>query len=128
MIIAVRFLTLTAMQKDDPLQVDVQDGSSAGTRVFRLTGPITLPNVFAFQSALRAGEHPKAAILDLTAVPFMDSAGMGAVINYFTHCQRNNIRMLTVGVSDRVRELFKMNGVDNVIPLLETVEEAESRV
>jgi anti-anti-sigma factor len=128
MIGAVPFLTLTAMQKDDPLQVDVRDGSSAGTRIFCLTGPITLPNVFAFQSALRSGERPRAAILDLTAVPFMDSAGMGAVINYFTHCQRNNIPMLAVGVSDRVKELFKMTGVDTVIPMLETVAEAEARV
>jgi len=116
------------MQKDDPLQIDMQDGSSAGTRIFRLTGPITLPNLFAFQNAMRGGESPRAAILDLTAVPFMDSAGMGAVINYFTHCQRNNIRMLVVGVSDRVRELFKMTGVDTVIPMLETMAEAESRV
>ena len=125
---ALAFLTLTPMQKDDPLQVDVQDGRSAGTRIFRLTGPITLPNLFAFQNSLRAGEHPKAAILDLTGVPFMDSAGMGAVINYFTHCQRNSIQMLVAGVSDRVKELFKMTGVDTVIPMLETVDEAEARV
>ncbi|HEY2859974.1 MAG TPA: STAS domain-containing protein [Terracidiphilus sp.] len=122
------FLTLAAMQKDDPLQIHVQEGMLAGTRIFRFTGPITLPNVFAFQSALREGAPPAAAILDLTLVPFMDSAGMGAVINYFTHCQRNHIRMLAAGVSPRVSELFKMTGVDTVIPMLETVEEAEARL
>ena len=116
------------MQKDDPLQVDVQDGSSAGTRIFRFTGPVTLPNVFTFQNALRTGEHPGVAILDLTGVPYMDSAGMGAVINYFTHCQRNNIRMLAAGVNSRVAELFKMTGVSTVIPMTESVTEAEARI
>jgi anti-anti-sigma factor len=116
------------MQKDDPLQVDVRDGSSAGTRIFQLTGPVTLPNLFGFQSALRAGDQPKVAILDLTGVPYMDSAGMGAVINYFTHAQRNNTRMLVVGVSSRVGELFRMTGVDTVIPMTASIAEAEARI
>ncbi|HWE84252.1 MAG TPA: STAS domain-containing protein [Terracidiphilus sp.] len=116
------------MQRDAPLQVDVREGSSAGTRVVSMTGPITLPNVFAFQDALRAGEPPRVCILDLSHVPYMDSAGMGAVINYFTHCRRNNIRMVVAGVSSRVGELFKMTGVDSVIPMTDSIGEAEELV
>jgi anti-sigma B factor antagonist len=127
MIEAVPFSTLASMQKDDPLEVDVRDGSSAGTRVFSMAGPITLPNLFKFQDALHS-EEPQVCILDLTQVPYMDSAGMGAIINYFTHCQRHHVRLVVAGVSSRVGELFKMTGTDTVIPMTNSIAEAEARV
>jgi len=57
----------------------------------------------------------------------MDSAGMGAVINHYVHCQNRGARLVVSGVSSRVMELFKLTKVDTVIPLAETVEEAEGR-
>jgi anti-anti-sigma factor len=115
------------MQKDDPLQVDVRDGSVAGTRIYQITGPITLPNLFTFQDSMRRGEPPRVAIIDLCEVPYMDSAGMGSVINFFTHCQKKGIRLIIAGVSERVSELFKMTGVDTLIPIVNSLEEAEAR-
>jgi anti-sigma B factor antagonist len=114
------------MQKDDPLQVDVRDGSKAGTRIYQITGPITLPNLFTFQDSMRRGDPPQLAIVDLTQVPYMDSAGMGSVINYFTHCQRRGIKLVIAGVSPRVSELFKMTGVDTLIPMKDSIEAAEA--
>lgn len=116
------------MQKDDPLQVEVRDGSAPGTRIYQVTGPITLPNLFTFQDSMRRGDAPKVAILDLSRVPYMDSAGMGSVINFFTYCQKNGVRLLIAGVSPRVSELFKMTGVDTLIPMTTSVDEAEARV
>jgi anti-sigma B factor antagonist len=116
------------MQKDDPLQVEVRDGSAAGTRIYQITGPITLPNLFTFQDSVRRGDPPRVAILDLSQVPYMDSAGMGSVINFFTHCQRGGIRLIIAGVSSRVSELFQMTGVNNLIPMTASIEEAEARV
>jgi anti-sigma B factor antagonist len=77
---------------------------------------------------MRRGDAPKVAILDLSRVPYMDSAGMGSVINFFTHCQKNSVRLLIAGVSPRVSELFKMTGVDTLIPMTTSVDEAEARV
>ena len=116
------------MQKDDPIRVEVRDGSALGTRVYQITGPITLPNLFAFQDAVRLSEAPKVAILDLRNVPYMDSAGMGSVINFFTHCQKKGVRLLIAGVSPRVSELLKMTGVDTLIPMTNSLEDAEARV
>ena len=113
------------MQKDDPLQVDVRDGRVAGTRIYQITGPITLPNLFTFQDSMRQGDPPQLAIVDMTQVPYMDSAGMGSVINYFTHCQRRGIKLVIAGVSPRVAELFKMTGVDTLIPMKASIEAAE---
>ena len=90
-------------------------------------GPVTLRNLFDLQSKLRVGEPPPLTILDLTGVPYMDSAGMGAVINHYVRCQGKGKRLIAVGVSPRVLELFKITRVDAVIPMVATVEEAEAK-
>ncbi len=115
------------MYPDAPLSVERQAGKASGTRILRLSGPLTLRNLFIFQEELRQGLEPQTAILDLTGVPYMDSAGMGAIINYYVHCEKNGIKMTVAGVSSRVMELFKLTKVDTVIPLAATAEEAEAR-
>lgn len=70
---------------DQPLNLEAISGQKPGQRILRLTGPLTLNGLFAFQDALRA-DPPACLILDLAGVPYMDSAGMGAIINYFVSC------------------------------------------
>jgi anti-anti-sigma factor len=114
------------MAIDAPLLIETRAGNSPGTQIVTLTGPITLRNLFDLQNELRSNELPAVTILDLSCVPYIDSAGMGAIINHHVHCQRKNSRMIATGVSPRVMELFKMTRVDTVIALAGTVEEAEA--
>jgi anti-sigma B factor antagonist len=114
------------MAIDAPLTFERKDGSTADIKILVLTGPLTLRNLFELQGELRSGELPRLSILDLSGVPYMDSAGMGLVINHFVHCQNSGSRMIAVGVSPRVHELFRMTKVDSVIPQAATIEAAES--
>jgi anti-sigma B factor antagonist len=118
--------TYSTMAIDDPLQIERREGNSAGTLIFQLIGPVTLRNLFDLQTQLRSGELPKAAILDLSGVPYMDSAGMGAIMNYYVHCQNRGVKLMIAGVSSRVLELFKMTRVDTVMTFASSVEEAEA--
>ena len=113
------------MHSDPPLAIQSKEGSVPGTRIFQVTGPVTLTNVFTFQDALRNGELPAVSILDLTNVPYLDSAGMGAIVNYYVHCQRNSVYMIVVGVNSRALELFILTKVHTIIPMAASVEEAE---
>ena len=115
------------MAIDDPLILERQEGKAPGTLILRLTGPITLRNLFDFQAQLRDLQPPPpVTILDLTGVPYMDSAGMGAVINPHVHCQGKGAKLIITGVSPRILELFKMTRVDTVITQAPTVEDAEN--
>jgi anti-sigma B factor antagonist len=111
--------------QQDPLIVETLSGKSEGTRILRLTGPITLNNFFSLQDELKK-EHTPVTIIDLTAVPYMDSAGMGAIINYYVSAQRRGQKVIAAGTNYRVLELFKLTKVDGLIPLAHTVEQAES--
>ncbi len=114
------------MALDAPLSIETREGKAPGMVVLCLSGPLTLRNLFAFQASLRRDPPPPAVVLDLSQVPYMDSAGMGAVINYYVHCEKHHCRMVVAGVSSRVMEMFKMTKVDAVIRLAATVEEAET--
>lgn len=96
-------------------------------RILHLTGPLVLNNLFSFQDTLRA-DPPPCLILDLAGVPYMDSSGMGAIINYYVSCQRNGRKFIVAGVSPRVMELFIMTKVDKLLTLVPTVADAESLV
>ncbi|MGA8111749.1 MAG: STAS domain-containing protein [Acidobacteriaceae bacterium] len=111
----------------EPLTLESVPGQAPGCRILRLTGPLTMNGLFDFQSTLRA-DPPDALILDLTGVPYMDSAGMGAIINYFVSCQRHGKRLIVAGVNGRVMELFKMTKVDGLLTLKPTVAEAEQSI
>jgi anti-anti-sigma factor len=115
------------MALDAPLTIERKEGKAPGTRIYLLNGPLTLRNMFDLQAELRNDPPSAVSILDLSGVPYMDSAGMGLIVNHFTHCTGKGTRMFAVGVSPRVLELFKITRVDTIIPQAATIEEAEAK-
>ena len=65
-------------------------------------------------------------VIDLTDVPYMDSAGMGLVMNHYVRCQTNGAKLIVAGANSRVMDLFKVTKVDTVLPLVGTIEDAEA--
>lgn len=116
------------MAIDEPLAIVRTTGISPDVLVFQLTGPVTLRNLFEFQDQLRSGDLPRASILDLSGVPYMDSAGMGAIVNYYTHCQNKGVKLIVAGVSGRVMELFRMVRVDTIMSFAPSVRDAEGQL
>jgi len=114
------------MNIDLPLSIERRAGKAPGIEIFLISGPLTMPNISEFQTELGKGELPRTSILDLSGVPYMDSAGMGAVIGYYTHCERQGARMVVAGVGKRVSALFKVTRVDTVIPMSASAAEADA--
>jgi anti-sigma B factor antagonist len=105
------------------LEIQVTDRPNGG-RALTLAGPLTLSTLFEFQDVVRKMHTD--LIINLAGVPYMDSAGLGAILGAFASCQRNNHRFGIVNASDRVRTLFHVAHVDGVLPLFDSVEAAES--
>ena len=114
------------MLNDGPLTIDRRDGKTTGTKVYCLAGPLTLRNLFEFQSELRDSPPQPLTIIDLAGVPYMDSAGMGLVMNQYVRCQTRGAKFVVSGANSRVMDLFKVTKVDSVLPLAKTIEEAEA--
>jgi anti-sigma B factor antagonist len=114
------------MVTDGPLTLDRKEGKSSDTKIFCLTGPLTLRNLFELQSELRGTPPTPLTIIDLAGVPYMDSAGMGLLMNQYVRCQTRGVKLIVSGANNRVMDLFKVTKVDTVLPLAASVEEAET--
>lgn len=81
--------------------------------------------MFGFQGEFRA-MTPACLILDLSGVPYMDSAGLGVIMNYFVAAQDDHRKFLLAGVNERIVALLEMTKVDQVLILYPSVEAAET--
>ena len=112
------------MRSSEQLTVDICPGVREGQRIYKLSGPLTITTLFDFQTAVRAEKSPS-VILDLCQVSYIDSAGVGAVVNAHIVCAKTGKQFAIVGMSDRVRTLFQMTRVDKMLPIFTTIDEAE---
>lgn len=110
--------------RDAPLSYTAEPGKRAGTTILKLVGPLTLFNLFDFQSQFRAMKSP-VLIVDLSAVEYIDSAGLGLLMNGYVSARNAGHKLLLSGVNDRVRALFQVTRVDHVLAIFPSVEAAE---
>ena len=83
--------------------------------------------LFEFQEVARKhGQHP--LIVDAADIPYMDSAGLGALIGTFASCQRTGQKFAIARVPERVQVLLDMTGVKGLLPCFASLEEAEASV
>ena len=109
---------------DNPLTYSTTNGSKDGTTIMKLVGPLTLSNMFAFQGMFRATKPP-CLILDMSEVPYMDSAGLGLLTDYFVSAEGEQRQFLLACVSERIMSLLQMTKVDQILKMYPSVEAAE---
>jgi hypothetical protein len=64
------------------LQITVGPGTTEGTRILRLNGPLNMETTLEFLKVARAESCP-VLIVEFGDFPYMDSAGLGAVIGVY---------------------------------------------
>lgn len=109
----------------EPLTIHDIENSADGRRVLQLSGPILISNLFDFQNRVR-GNTARCLILDLTSVPYVDSAGIGALVGAYVNHQKDGRSLALVGVNDRVRNALKITHVDSFFRFFDSVAAAES--
>lgn len=65
-------------------------------------------------------------VVNLEAVEFLDSSGLGALISGLKRCREAGGTLALTNASAPVRKVLAITGLDRVFPLHETVEQATS--
>lgn len=107
----------------EPLSIRDVDDATHGHRILHLKGPILISNLFEFQTKVR-GNTTRSLILDLTEVPYIDSAGIGALVGAYVNHQKDGRSLALVGVTDRVRNALKVTHVDSFFHFFDSVASA----
>ena len=127
-------MAVAQVWKSSKFTIERNQGRTPGTVIFRLSGPFTARDMFgslsptALRNTFEAEEdsEPQALhILDLTEVPYMDSAGLGLIVSHYVRCQGRGVRLVAAGVSSRVVQLLELTKVDKFFPRFDSVDEAD---
>jgi anti-sigma B factor antagonist len=113
--------------RDEPLTVTAAAGRGAGVTILMLKGPLTLQNTFDFQDDL-AQHKPAVLILDLTESPYMDSAGLGLLMNCYVSAEKNGRTLLLAGANERIHALLQMTKVHLILKNYPTAADAEASI
>jgi anti-sigma B factor antagonist len=114
--------TILGMQQTDVRRVR---GARERTTIVQIHGPLTLKTLSDFQEAVRRPDTTD-TIIDLAEVPFIDSAGLGALLGHYVHTQKNGSKFAVAGVGARVNMLLKMTKADTVLPTFIDTQAAEN--
>ena len=110
---------------EQKLSIESAPGPQDGLRILRLSGPIVLNNFFDFQRAVHE-DASKTLILDFSQVPYIDSAAIGALMMGYVHRQKDNLAMLLVAVSPRVRTALEVTKVAQFFKFADRVPEGSA--
>ncbi|MGD1024031.1 MAG: STAS domain-containing protein [Candidatus Sulfotelmatobacter sp.] len=108
----------------DFLHIDDQPGSQPGQRVLRLEGGLVMTTMFQFQAMVRA-DTSRSLIIDFTKVPYVDSAGIGALVGAYVTRQHGGRNLALVGVSERIHNALKVTHVEQFFRFFDSVSAAE---
>ena len=105
--------------------LEQEPGRTGDVTVFRLKGPFVLGTMFELQAKFRE-PGVKGTIIDLSEVPYIDSAGLGVLLGQWSHTQRCGYKYALTGMSPRVHTIFELTHTDTVLPIFSTQAEAEA--
>jgi anti-sigma B factor antagonist len=108
-----------------PFSYTSEAGQRSDTQIVRLIGPLTLTSMFGLQHALREMK-PQVLILDLSETPYMDSAGLGLLMNQHVSADREKGKLFLTGVSSRILSLMEATHVNEVLSIFPTIADAEA--
>jgi anti-sigma B factor antagonist len=108
----------------DSLRIEDLPGAQSGCRILRLTGGLVLTTFFDFQAMVRA-DQSRVLVLDFSAVPYVDSAGIGALVGAYVTRQHSGRKLALVGVSTRVHDALKVTRVEQFFQFFDSVDAAE---
>lgn len=99
---------------------------SGDATIVELAGDVDLRHSPALHAALVevANERPKRLVLNLTEVPYMDSSGVGTLVEVFRRITRYDGKMVLCGLSSRVRSVFEITKLDRFFTICDTPEQA----
>jgi anti-anti-sigma factor len=97
--------------------------ASNGTLVAKLTGKLNIETVNGLLRDLRQVAAEK-LVLDMSAVTFLDSAGVGALVQIFVHRRAKSQKFALAALTPQGNAVMRVSGLVKLLPTFPTVEEA----
>ena len=99
--------------------MDIRHKMESGMRVYALSGQLTFRDNDAFIGLLWdiAGQKGGRVTLDLSALDYMDSFGVGLMVQAKDQAQEHQVALVIANPVGAVRRLFEQMGLADVLPI-----------
>ena len=95
---------------------EINAWDDGGVRVVRVTGELDLSACDAFRAELEGDEH-ELVVVDLRQTTFIDSHGLGLLIEVHNHSQLSGSSLAVIRPEGYADRIFTMTGMDAHLPL-----------
>ncbi len=104
--------------------MDVTIETKDAHTIVHVDGEVDLANAPELDLVLAetVATKPIAIVVDLSAVTFMDSTGLGVLVRTLKRCQESAIRLDLIVTNDRVLKVLAITGLDTVLPIHGSIE------
>jgi len=106
------------------LDIAPSNGSRTGRRVMRLSGRLAIETVPGFLAAARK-ETATVLILDMGDLEYMDSSGVGALLQIHVSMAKSNRQLVLASVPEKVRMVLEIARLQSIFPMYSSVAIAE---
>ena len=93
--------------------------------ILTVTGEVDIASSPELDTAIIAAIESGATsvVVDLTDVSFMDSSGLGVIVRGLKRCREADKDLDLVITNERVLKVFGITGLDQVIPIHDSIED-----
>ena len=103
-----------------------QEVTAEGYTICRPVGELDAFTVSQFREALSEVAANRRLLIDMSAVPFVDSAGLGALIGGIRRARELGGQVAVACNRPTLVRLLRTTGFDRIVTVAETVEEASA--
>ncbi len=95
--------------------------------IISIIGDLDASSSVIFDNALEEAISAKATniLIDCSELNYISSPGIGAFTSRLEECKQNNIQLVLYGMSPKIENVFKILGLDQLIVIKKTKEEAK---
>jgi anti-anti-sigma factor len=124
---------MTATPSADIPQFEINSGPGPDDiHVVRVSGEVDMSHEEELRGELRnaVAAEPRGIVVDLTECEFIDSSGVRALLlsREAQHPEDGDERLAVAASSEQILRILSVMGIDRVIPIRPTVEEAASAI
>ncbi len=77
------------------------------------------------ESISQATQNHKKILIDCRELEYISSAGLGVFMSYINELEDKDIRLVIYGLSEKVKHVFQILGLDQLLTIKSTEEEAK---
>lgn len=100
-----------------------------GNYVIAIDGDVDASSSIRLDEAIGQAvkENQQHILIDCVNLNYISSAGLGVFMSYIEELKTKNIRMVLFGLSERVENVFKVLGLDQLLNIEETKDQAKQQ-